>query len=317
LQATYFFSLHATIADNNSVNKKLLESYIEKSRQGVSLEGSNLDFKQSWWKLSDNQGVEEFIKDICSMANTAGDCYIIVGVNEQTGEFLDSPLPMDESKLQDKLKNSVYPVIKVEFQEELIEDSGQTKKISIVRIPHSINRPYVLKSVNYKPDHIPIRLGTQTAEASRTDIDAMYSDRSNMPNLKVSLLEDKLEWGYYAVYTPAFLVRLEFDNSEGQRPEHVFKIMLVSKTAGGDRWETKHFKIEEGQRDLGVDPLFEIEGGRIRRVAVYLSEKIPQSLSYREKIPNNDSDQYRVVFKLKSGRQIPDIKIEPGWITNN
>ncbi|MBI2008433.1 ATP-binding protein [Candidatus Amesbacteria bacterium] len=301
-----------------NIDNNLLNAYIEKIRQGINPEGTELDFKREWWDFNTRQGVEEYVKDICSMSNTAGgDCYIIIGVDEKTGMVYDSPLPMDESKLQDKHKNEVQPLLNISFHEYSISDNKVIKKISVVEIPHSLKRPHVITRINSKPDHIPIRLGTQVIEASRTDLDVMYSDRGKISQFKVRLLEKNLEWGNFAIYTPAFLIRVEFDNHQSEVSEYVESITLVSKTASGDPWKTLHFKIEEKGKDLGVDSIFEIEPGKIKQVTVFLSEKLPQDLKYRENIPTNDMDQYRLTITTRRGTKVPPIKFLPGWIKSN
>lgn len=300
------------------MNKKLLLSYIEKIKRGINPESVNLDFKKEWWDFKSRPGVEEFVKDICSMANTSGgDSHIVIGVDEKSGSLHDSPLPIDEAKLQDKHKNKVQPLIRVHFREHAINDGGDVKKISVVVIPHSTRRPHVITRINNKPDHIPIRLGTQTIEASRADLDAMYSERRKTSKLKVKFLEEKLEWGNYSYYNPAFLMRLEFDNHSGEMSEHIEKIKLVSKSAIGNPWETKHFKIEENGKDLGLDAIFQVGSEEIRHVIVYVSEKTPQNSGYRENLPGNDKDQYKLIIQTRSGTEITPIEIPSGWVTNN
>src|SRR5688500_14077949 len=104
------------------MDNSVLLSYIDRIRSGNQLESSNLDFKIEWWDFKSN-GTKEFAKDVCTMANSHnGDSYIVIGVNDKTGEVVDSPLPLDEASLQEKLKSKINPRVNFTVSNLTIED---------------------------------------------------------------------------------------------------------------------------------------------------------------------------------------------------
>lgn len=289
------------------MNIERLLSIIERKRQGLSVESSNLDLKRKWWNLSSSEGKWEFIKDICSMANTpTGDSSIIIGV-KSNGSLVDSPLPMDEANIQSIYKDKVNPKPLLEIREFDMEG----KKISVVNIPHSKNRPHVISKYKGKDRAwIPIRVGTSTQSALKADLDEMSREQySSNAKLIVSFAEKKVRWDNYAEYgDSSFLVRLRIDNYEGTAPDYITNVSLIETT--GDKWESKFFRF--GGLNTGQALL--IEAKELKEVVpVYLSDQPPVNLRNHRKRPNIDIDSLILQVFTRSGQTVR-LEIKPGWI---
>jgi len=286
--------------------KSLLLSVIERARKGIQVEESNLELKSQWWNWRSE--LNEFLKDICSMANThTGDSYIIIGLREN-GALQDAPLPFDESKIQAKHKDKIEPKVTVKFEEFLVQD----KKISVATIPHSSNRPHVIKKWRDRENWIPIRVGTSTLTASRTDLDEMYDekDKRKVSKLLVTLFEEKIRWDNYAEYEgPSFLVRLKVDNYEGKAPDYITKVMLVEES--GDHWQSKYFRFG------GLSPNQEIKieaEDIVHNLPVYLSDQPPSRPGRPRPRPDVDKDRLVLYIFRRSDKQPLTIPLKAGWI---
>jgi len=288
------------------MNNYLL-SIIENVRKGINVEGTNVDIKRQWWDLT--QSSDEFLKDIASMANThTGDSIIIIGI-DGNGILYDAPLPFDEASLQSKHKDKIDPKITIKISEEIIEG----KTISIIEVPHSPNRPHVIKKYKNQDNWIPIRFGSSTTTASRADLDIMLTERtkSSAPNLKVSFHEDAIRWDNFAGYKGmSFAVRLDLDNFEGQSSEFITKVTIVENS--GDHWTSNHFLFELGR--MNIDEGLEVPANKILpNVLLYLSDQMPEGLRNRRSMPDFDHDTLSIIFECRSGKLIK-LPIKAGWI---
>lgn len=288
--------------DNDS-----LKSIIDKVRQGILTEETHLDLKREWWDFQTK--LDEFIKDICSMANTqSGDSYIILGLGED-GILQDAPLPFDEAIIQQKHKDKVDPRIHIQIFVHLVEG----KKISLIKIPHSNIRPHVIKKYKNHDNYIPIRFGTTILAASKTDLDEMYSERNKyeISNLKIDLKEKDIRWDNFAGYSgPSFLIRLVIDNLKSQTPDHINEVILYEKT--GEHWKGNNFKFE----GLALNEEFRIDQNRrYPHVIVYVSDQFPGSLHNPRKMPDFDKDS--LVLKITTvNSKVFEIPIKSGWIND-
>jgi len=284
-----------------------LLSIIEKVRNGINVEGTNIDIKRQWWNLK--QDLDEFLKDITSMANThTGDSIIIIGVDKK-GVLYDASLPFDEASLQAKHKDKIDPKITIKISEGIIEK----KTISIIKIPHSSNRPHIIKKYKSQDNWIPIRFGSSTVTASRADIDIMYAERTKNaePNLKIRLREKKVIWDNYAGYgRTCFAIRIDLDNFDGQKPEFITNASIVENS--GDHWTSKYFLFELGK--MKVNEGLEVPANKIlQNVLLYVSDEIPTGLLYPRPRPDIDEDSLSINIECRSGRIIK-IPIEPAWL---
>lgn len=284
-----------------------LLSIIEKARNGINVEGTNVDIKRQWWNLGKN--LDEFLKDITSMANThTGDSIIVIGIDNK-GALNDAPLPLDEASIQNKHKEKINPKITIKISEETVEE----KTISIIEIPHSLNRPHVIKKYKNQDNWIPIRFGSSTTNASKVDLDIMYGERtmSPKPDLKIGFHEESIRWANFAGYKGmSFAVRLDLDNFEGQKPEIITKISIVENS--GDHWTSNHFLFELGK--MKIDEGLEVPANKILpNVLVYLCDRMPEGLRNTRSIPDLDRDTLSLNIECRSGKKIV-IPIKPIWV---
>lgn len=227
------------------MDEKTLVSIIEKVKNGFDVERTNIDLKRQWWHFEKVDEYEEFLKDICAMANTqSSNSYIVLGVDE-SGVVFDAPIPDDEANIQSRHKDAIEPRIKLMVNEYLIEG----KTISVITIPHSANRPHMIKKYKDQRFWIPIRFGSSTLTASRSDLDEMYNerDKTHTPQLKIRLFEDKIRWGDYPTFgSKCLLVRLTVDNYEGGAPDYIVKAEM--RQNGHEHvWRTEQFMFEGHQ----------------------------------------------------------------------
>ena len=290
-----------------NTNKYFL-SVLEKSRSRIKVEETNLELKRQWWNLKTS--LDEFLKDTCSMANThSGDSYIIIGL-EEDGTLCNAPLPEDEASLQAKHKDKIEPKIQVEFSESNIDG----KTISIIKIPHSGNRPHIIKKYKAQENWIPVRFGTATLTASRADLDEMYHERDKgfTPNVSAELSQGKEElvWDNFAGYRGCcFATILTIDNYRGLASDYITNVTL--KENSGDYWESKHFLFEDTHQ---LDGILEIKAREVKEdVRVYISDQEPSGLGDRRKMPNIDRDTITLNLATRSGNIII-IPVKPAWI---
>lgn len=181
----------------NEQTLKKLSFDLSKKRE---IERDKLDFKRQWYKLKNKKSPDpdrdEFSKDICAIANKIGlTGFIIIGLDEKTGNFYDSPLIKsginDVAQLRDILANKVDKIPNFELDKiEIFEGRTKSKKIiSIIEIPPSLEKPHILYNYKNYKNYTPIRKGTQIVTANRSDFELMYYDRKNIePDYKLDIL---------------------------------------------------------------------------------------------------------------------------------
>ncbi|WP_316813239.1 ATP-binding protein [Pedobacter heparinus] len=167
-------------------------SYISQSMAGLEVENPKIDFKARWYKLTEQRGINEFIKDTSAIANSFGPGgMIIIGYDDKKKElahakFSDCCLK-DSSQLPDLINKRIDRL----FQFELIEGDILGFIVSIIYIPPSIDKPHVIRNyqtfdkvteaIKSNDDHkIFIRRGSSTYPASKSDLELMYYDRKNV-----------------------------------------------------------------------------------------------------------------------------------------
>lgn len=285
---------------------KMLLSIISRVREGISVETSGLDIKREWWKLDKPSGEEEFVKDLTAMANAqTGDSYIVVGLGEN-GDLVNSPIPGDEADVQSKHKDKIEPRVRLMIDEFKVEG----KTISVITIPHSKERPHVIKQYKDWHNWIPIRFGSSTLTASRSDLDEMYQERyrEHESDMNVRLYEQKLRWGQYPVYGGyCFMVRLMIDNYNGGAPDYIVNAVLHSRKG---KWKSKHFMFE----GLALDQEMRV-GPHERKQAVqlYLGEYAPNETKNNDVAPDLSKGKVLLSLYARSGKR-SDLEIESGWV---
>jgi len=164
------------------LNEEIIRRYIEMAKAGVTVENPKVDLKREWWKLEDDKGIEEFIKDITAMANTPGDDgYFIIGVDETNGELYDAPFPNkgkynDQAKLGQLVHKKVQEAMNIESYPYVING----KIIFVLEVPRSFNKPHIIKQHRNIQNFIPMRKSTGTQPANKFDLDLMYSEKNSI-----------------------------------------------------------------------------------------------------------------------------------------
>lgn len=163
--------------DNQSINAEKIKSISEQIKSGAQYENPTTELKRIFWDLSNDTGKNEFAKDLTVMANSKyGAGNIIVGIDGKTGDLYHTILPSDIADLANIINRKVLEPFTVEFKEIQVDE----KIIIVVHIPHSFNKPHMLRSYNNREMYIPIRNGTRTVPADKYDLDLMYTERERV-----------------------------------------------------------------------------------------------------------------------------------------
>lgn len=160
-------------------------------------ESELLDFKRCHYKLdSKSDDDAKFIKDIISFSNTIRESssYIIIGVGESEGtkELLGLDNHIDESILQNKLKDKVRPIPK--FNYHIIDH--QDKRFGIIEIPvnrYSAPVMPIVKMRGLEVGKIYFRRGSSNSEANHIEvIDIHKWITTVIPNHSVKEINDSI-----------------------------------------------------------------------------------------------------------------------------
>lgn len=189
------------------LTQEQIQNYIRTLKVGGKIENPLIELKRQWWDFENEMGISEFIKDTTSLANTpGGNGYIIIGLDERTGEIFNSPFPSHE-KYDDptKLGNLIYRKVQEPFTLEFFELTIDQKIIVVVEIIESHNRPHIIKEHKTPKqtiqNFIPIRKSSGTRPADKFDLDLIYSSRSvNIPAYKLDLYVSKITYLYNQPY---------------------------------------------------------------------------------------------------------------------
>jgi Putative DNA-binding domain len=168
--------------------EKIVSKYIINALEGLEIENPKVDFKRKWYDLTNQDEVNEFLKDITAIANTYGysDGYIIMGFDSREKIFYDSF--SRDSNLKD---NSQIPDIIIKrcsdlFSFGIYDILYNDKKLSVIHIPPTFEKPIFIKNYqkNKEKEGIPhrvfVRKETKVREASKHDIEMMFYERGNM-----------------------------------------------------------------------------------------------------------------------------------------
>ena len=141
----------------------------------TSIESESFDFKQ---KVSDLQ------IHLCAFANTVGG-YIILGIDENKtpsnhllGFVLNGFQDGDQDNIKNEIGNAMYNVDPIPIVRAHVLDDTVNKKFYVVlKIEVSeTNRPHCVKGSVKGSGMFYVRVGTQTAPASRTIIFNLFSN---------------------------------------------------------------------------------------------------------------------------------------------
>lgn len=175
---------------NKDKIEQIVKQSINQSIAGQEIENKKFDFKKKWYDLTDKKGINEFLKDTSSIANTFGlDGLIVIGFDDKTKVFEDSVF----SNCGLKDKSQIYQVLikrlSHPFDINIYDFEINKHQVSIIHIPPTLEKPFLIK--NYQTYHkdgkekkreehkIFVRKDAGTFPATKYDIDLMYYDRKN------------------------------------------------------------------------------------------------------------------------------------------
>jgi hypothetical protein len=180
------------------MQKQELEKYINhiilRVRNTEQVEENKVELKSEWYNFLDSENKKqtesEFLKDLIAIANTAGPTgYLIIGINEKSGELKNSPFSecgvQDISYLQKLVVKSVDRPVDFEYMELNIADETKSFFIGVFIIPPSLDKPHIISYYLSKKgkeiiNYIPVKKTTGIHPANRSDIELMYYDRKNI-----------------------------------------------------------------------------------------------------------------------------------------
>lgn len=163
----------------------------EAVRLGKLQEISFVDAKLQWGDLTTEPALNEFVRDLCALANSGQNAVLIFGYPPAGGPVQDAPYAQskvpDNAMIVQKVQARIYPPLMF----DVVDFSYAGRTLSLAHIPPTHNRPHcALKwksssgtvydnaifwregSTTCGPNNGPPRL------PSRAQLDAMCSDRS-------------------------------------------------------------------------------------------------------------------------------------------
>ncbi|OEC02125.1 hypothetical protein GY31_09250 [Lysinibacillus sphaericus] len=159
------------------INARKIKNISEQIKSGAQYENPVIELKREFWDLSNDEGRNEFAKDLTVMANSQYDVgNIIVGIDGKTGDLHHTTLPLDAASLANIISRKVLEPFTVEF----IEIQVNYKNIIVVHIPRTYNKPHMLRLYKNREMFIPMRKGTRTQAADKYDLDLMYTERERI-----------------------------------------------------------------------------------------------------------------------------------------
>lgn len=173
---------------------KYINHIILRVRNAEQVEENKIELKSEWYNFlaieTKKQVESEFLKDLTAIANTTGPTgYLIIGINEKSGELKNSPFSvcglLDISFLQKLVVKSVDKPIDFEYAELNIIDDSKAFIIGVFIILPSLDKPHVISYYLSKKgkeiiNFIPVKKTTGIHPATRSDIELMYYDRKNI-----------------------------------------------------------------------------------------------------------------------------------------
>lgn len=166
---------------------KKLAMYIESGEEAPKVElKREID-------ISSRSGAARFAKEVMAIANTQGyNGYIIIGVIDRKNRQSDDPkhfVPGFESKNPDELQRRMNEILSTysdpvpEIRYEEIEYPPADKKLGIVIIPYSRNRPHFVarEGENLHLGEVWLRRGSAILRATRSDQEKMRREAKTSP----------------------------------------------------------------------------------------------------------------------------------------
>jgi hypothetical protein len=181
------------------MDKELLNtvtSYISSSLEGQDVENSKIDFKRQWYKLNEEPGKYQFLKDTSAIANTVGlDGFIIIGFDEKTKEFFDTTFNDSGLRDSEQIPAIINSHIDKIYDTNHFDITFDSHKLSVLHIPPSLEKPHVIRGYktfdkgiekSVEQHRVFVKRGTSTGYATKNDLELMYYDRKNLiPEYKI------------------------------------------------------------------------------------------------------------------------------------
>ncbi|QSB09093.1 ATP-binding protein [Lysinibacillus fusiformis] len=162
---------------SQGINIEKIKNISAQIKSGAQYENPIIELKRQFWDLSNDEGKNEFAKDLTLMANSQyGAGNIIVGIDGNTRDLHHTALPLDAADLANIINRKVLEPFTIEFNEIQVDE----KIIIVVHIPRSYNKPHMLLTYKNREMFIPIRKGTRTQAADKYDLDSMYTEREKI-----------------------------------------------------------------------------------------------------------------------------------------
>lgn len=206
---------------------------ITQALAGAANENPKLDFKREWYKLDTPDGIADFLCDTSAMANTFGlDGFIIIGLDEKNCSLLDSPIS-NANYRPDNFMNLISKYVDQVFTLNIFEILLEGKRLSVLHIPPSINKPHVIRSFTKKgkvhEQRIFLRKDRQNQKATKYDLELMYYDRKNIiPEYHILSSFNSNAITFTTVNTTFVecLISVDFENI-GRRPVSISEVRLA------------------------------------------------------------------------------------------
>jgi len=171
--------------------EQIVKQSINQSIEGQDLENKKFDFKKEWYNLKDKKGINEFLKDTSSIANTFGlDGILVIGFDDGKNEFQESTFSNCGLKDKSQVYQLLVKRLSHPFDINIYDFDIDGHKISALHIPPAIEKPFLIK--DYRTYHKDgnekkreahktfVRKDAGTFPATKYDIDLMYYDRKNI-----------------------------------------------------------------------------------------------------------------------------------------
>ena len=301
---------------------EIVTRYVNQAVNGQQVENAKVDLKRDWYDLSDLNGLNEFIKDSCSIANTPGpDGFIIIGLDEKNNKqkgvsFADSGLK-DSNELVGLINKKVDRAYDIQYLEAEINNIS----IGIIHIPPSFDKPHVIRNYQKRdkkervvdnPHRLFIRSDTTTREATKADIERMIFDRKNIqPEYQFDVYINRISFGKKMVGNrnmTAVMATICIENS-GRRPASIFDLALTVEFAsnsyvfgaGKAEYDTHGSTTIEPIRDRNI--IIRSNDIWLKRVELYQDYSIEESF-LNEAMKKGGIQGITAEFSLNTGKRI-------------
>ena len=297
----------------------IIKNYLNHSNQGLDKENPKFDFKRKWYDLTNQNEINEFLKDTTSIANTVGlDGFIIIGFDEKGKRYYSAKFPDCKLRDSNELNGLIIKRVDRLFQISHYNIVIDNNQLSILHIPPSFDKPHVIRNYIYKKGkeevhRIWVRHGTTTRIATKYDIDFMNYDKKNLIPEYLIYMSSSIK-GYVPNLEPSSNVEsriklnlnLNFENA-GHRPVAINRIVLELKWRDASYIFNSYRNMQASLNQLIKVSNIVIQPGKINNYPslIFLSERTFNKLSlqsFQSKIPGIQN--LIAIISLSTGKEI-------------